>query len=109
MAVALGEESTAVRMPIAPITAPIATRRTHSLNRQPRGKIRIPLSELRDLAIEMDERERQEPERRPGNWADRFERFDLMVSEAGKGLQKEEDVLELEDIKHLIGLPGSGK
>ncbi|MEH1895572.1 MAG: hypothetical protein V7K94_09795 [Nostoc sp.] len=109
MAVALGEESTAVRMPIAPITAPIAARRTHSLNRQPRGKIRIPLSELRDLAIEMDERERQDPERRSGSWADRFERFDLMVLEAGKGLRKEEDVLELEDIKHLIGLPGSGK
>ncbi|MEH2203319.1 MAG: hypothetical protein V7K53_04435 [Nostoc sp.] len=109
MAVALGEESTAVRMPIAPITAPIAARRTHSLNRQPRGKIRIPLSELRDLAIEMDEREKQDPERRAGSWADRFKRFDLMVSEAGKGLRKEEDVLELEDIKHLIGLPGSGK
>jgi hypothetical protein len=109
MAVALGEESTAVRMPIAPIAAPIAARRTHSLNRQPRGKIRIPLSELRDLAIEMDERERQDTERRSGSWADRFERFDLMVSEAGKGLRKEDDVLELEDIKHLIGLPGSGK
>ncbi|MEH2385899.1 MAG: hypothetical protein V7K14_08995 [Nostoc sp.] len=109
MVVALGEESTAVRMPIAPITAPIAARRIHSLNRQPRGKIRIPLSELRDLAIEMDEREKQYPERRAGSWQKRFERFDLMVSEAGKGLRKEDDVLKLEDIKHLIGLPGSGK
>ena len=57
----------------------------------------------------MDEREQLDPERQPGNWADRFERFDLMVSEAGKGLRKEDDLLELEDIKHLIGLPGSGK
>ncbi|MEH2146876.1 hypothetical protein [Nostoc sp.] len=109
MAVALGEESTAVKLDIPRINAPITARRTHSLNRQPRGKIRIPLSELRDLAIEMDEREKQDTDRRRGNWADRFERFDLMVSEAGKGLRKEEDVLELEDIKHLIGLPGSGK
>ncbi len=108
MAVALGEESTAVQLPIPRITAPIAAHRTHSLNRKPKGKIRIPLRELRDLAIEMDRRE-QDSERRPGNWADRFERFDLMVSEAGKGLRKEDDVLELEDIKHLIGLPGSGK
>ncbi|MBD2531697.1 hypothetical protein H6G97_19705 [Nostoc flagelliforme FACHB-838] len=109
MAVALGEESTAVQLPIPRITAPIAAHRTHSLNRQPKGKILIPLRELRDLAREMDEREKQDPERRPGNWADRFERFDLMVSEAGKGLRKQDDVLELEDIKHLIGLPGSGK
>ncbi|MEH2466297.1 hypothetical protein [Nostoc sp.] len=109
MAVALGEESTAVKLDIPRINAPIAARRTHSLNRQPRGKIRIPLSELRDLAIEMDEREKKYPERRRGSWAERFERFDLMVSEAGKGLRQEDDVLELEDIKHLIGLPGSGK
>ncbi|WP_251955845.1 pPIWI_RE_Z domain-containing protein [Nostoc commune] len=109
MAVALGEDSTSVKLDIPRISAPIAAHRTHSLNRQPRGKIRIPLKELRDLAIEMDEREQQYPERRSGNWADRFERFDLMVSEAGKGLRKEDDVLELEDIKHLIGLPGSGK
>ncbi|MEH1837800.1 MAG: hypothetical protein V7L20_03290 [Nostoc sp.] len=109
MAVALSEESAAVQLPIPRIAAPIAAHRTHSLNRKPKGKIRIPLKELRDLAIEMDEREKQDPERRPGNWAKRFERFDLMVSEAGKGLRKEDNVLELEDIKHLIGLPGSGK
>jgi hypothetical protein len=109
MVVALGEESTSVQLPIPRITAPIAAHRTHSLNRKPKGKIRIPLKELRDLACEMDEREKQDSERRPGNWAKRFERFDLMVSEAGKGLRKEDDVLELEEIKHLIGLPGSGK
>ncbi|MCC5670733.1 hypothetical protein LC653_45015 [Nostoc sp. CHAB 5784] len=109
MAVFLGEETTAERIPISPIAAPIAARRKHSLNRLPRGNIRIPLSELRDLAIEMDERDSQNPERRPGNWAKRFERFELMISELGEELRKENDVLELEGIKHLIGLPGSGK
>lgn len=109
MAVSLGEETTAVRVPIGPITVPLAERRTHSLNRQIRGKIRIPLNELRDLAIEMDERESKNPERRPGNWTSRFERFALMVPEIGKGLREEEETLELEDIKHLIGLPGAGK
>ncbi len=108
MVVSLGEETTSVRMPISPITVPLAARRTHSLNRLPKGNIRIPLSELRNLAIEMDKRESQNPERRRGNWASRCERFDLMVSEAGKGLRKDQ-VLELESIKHLIGLPGSGK
>ena len=108
MAVSLGSDTTAVRVPIGPISAPLAKRCTHSLNRKPRGKIRIPMSELYDLAIEMDVRETQNPERRVGNWASRFGRFALMVPEMGKGL-KEADVLELEDIKHLIGLPGSGK
>ena len=50
MAVALGEDSTAVKLDIPRITAPIAARRTHSLNRQPKGKICIPLRQLRDLA-----------------------------------------------------------
>ena len=108
MAVSLGETTTAVRIPIGPITAPLAPRRTHSLNRLPAGNIQIPLSELRDIARQMDERERNYPERRRGNWAGRFERFALMVPEAEVGL-REDDKIELEAIKHLIGLPGAGK
>lgn len=109
MAVSLGEETTALRVPISPISTPLAARRIHSLNRFPKGKICIPLKELRSLSIEMDERESQYPEQRPGNWANRYQRFDLMVRESGKGLRKEDDTLELEGIKHLIGLPGAGK
>ncbi|MBC1235727.1 hypothetical protein [Nostoc sp. 2RC] len=109
MVVSLGVEATAVRVPINPITAPLAGRRTHSFNRQPKGKIRISLKELRALAIEMDERESNHPERRPGNWEKRFEHFDVMIPFTGKGLRKENDTLELEGIKHLIGLPGAGK
>jgi pPIWI RE three-gene island domain Z len=109
MVVSLGQETMAVRVPINPIAASLAERRTHSLNRQPKGKIRIPLKELRDLAIEMDERESKNPERRSGSWASRFEHFDLMIPAIGKGLRKEDDILELEGIKHLIGLPGAGK
>ncbi|MGB3508596.1 MAG: hypothetical protein WBA93_05030 [Microcoleaceae cyanobacterium] len=108
MAVSLGETTTAVRIPIGPITAPLAPRRTHSLNRVPRGNIQIPLSELRDIARQMDERETNYPERRPGNWARRFQRFILMVPEAEVGL-REDNKVELEAIKHLIGLPGAGK
>ena len=108
MVVSLGEETIAVRVPIGPITAPLANRRTHSLSRLPKGTIRIPLKELYALALEMDAHEAEHPERRPGNWASRFNRFALMVPEIRKGLRKE-DTLELERIKHLIGLPGSGK
>jgi len=108
MAVSLGEETTGVGIPISPITVPLAARRTHSLNRLPTGNISIPLCELQDLAIEMDSRESQNPERRPGNWVRRFERFCLMRSEAGRGLRID-NFLELAGIKHLIGLPGSGK
>ena len=108
MIVSLGEETAAIRVPISPITTPLAERRTHSLSRKPKGRICIPLNELYDLALEMDHREVQDPERRAGNWASRFQRFMLMVPENGKGL-READTLELEDVKHLIGLPGSGK
>lgn len=108
MAVSLGEQATNVRIPISPIDTPLAERRNHDLSRKPRGKIRIPLGELQALAAEMDAREEQDPLHRKGNWAERFERFMLMAPEVGKGL-KEEDTLELEGIKHLIGLPGSGK
>lgn len=108
MAVALGEETTAARVPIGPIAVPLAQRRTHSLNRLPKEKICIPLSELYKLAIEMDEREANYPEKRQGNWVKRLQHFALMVPETGKGL-REEKVIELEGIKHLIGLPGAGK
>jgi len=108
MAVALGEEITAARVPIGPIAAPLAQRRTHSLDRLPQGKIRIPLAELYELAVEMDRREANHPEKRQGNWVKRLQHFVLKVPEIGKGL-REETVIELEGIKHLIGLPGSGK
>ena len=108
MAVSLGHEYTAMRIPITPIAAPLPERRTHSINRSPKGSIRIPLSELQALAEEMDDRDSQCPERRAGNWVSRFKRFALMVPKVEVGL-REENTIELEGIKHLIGLPGAGK
>lgn len=107
MAVALGEEST-VPLPIGPIRAPLAARRTHNINRIPYGSIRIPRNELDTLAIEMDERDARHPERRSGNWKQRLDHIELKVPEAGLGL-REEHTIELTSLKHLIGLPGSGK
>ncbi|MCT7992568.1 hypothetical protein [Laspinema olomoucense] len=108
MTVALSEEKTALRLPIGPISAPLAQSRTHSVDRLPTGKIRIPLSELHELAVSMDAREENYPEKRRGNWEKRFQHFALMVPETGEGL-REEKAITLEGIKHLIGLPGAGK
>ncbi|MEP0855632.1 hypothetical protein [Trichocoleus sp. DQ-U1] len=109
MVVSLGEEANAERVQIDLRDVPLAERPRHSLLRSPRGNIRIPLKELRDLAKEMDAHEQQYPEKRLGNWLERFQRFALMVPEIGKGLKEETEILELAGIKHLIGLPGSGK
>lgn len=107
MSVALGTDSTSTRIPIPPIEAEIAPRRYHPLNRQPQENIQIPLEDLKVLAVKMDDREENYPERRPGRWASRLERFMLAVPTAD-GLQPT-DTLTLKGIKHLIGLPGSGK
>ncbi|ABW28058.1 pPIWI_RE_Z domain-containing protein [Acaryochloris marina] len=107
MSVALGTDSTSTRIPIPPIEAKIAQRHYHPLNRQLQDNIRIPLEDLKVLAVKMDDREANYPERRPGRWASRLERFMLTVPTAD-GLQPT-DTLTLAGIKHLIGLPGSGK
>ncbi len=107
MAVSLSKDND-FKIPISPITAPLDPPKIHQINRQPKGTIRIPLAELKKLGIEMDQREAEYPDKRQGNWSERFERFSLMVPEIGKGL-KEENTLELSEVKHLIGLPGSGK
>ncbi|MEM9946373.1 MAG: hypothetical protein AAF810_09960 [Cyanobacteria bacterium P01_D01_bin.36] len=107
MSVALGADSISTRIPIQPIAVDIAQRHYHPLNRSPKGTIQIPLEDLKALAVEMDEREENHPERRPGRWASRLERFMLTVPTA-EGLQPT-DTLTLAGIKHLIGLPGSGK
>ncbi|MEL7356837.1 MAG: hypothetical protein AAFN40_09785 [Cyanobacteria bacterium J06560_6] len=107
MSVALGSESTSTRIPIPPIEAAIAPRQYHPLNRKPKGDIHISLEALKVLATEMDDRESKYPERRPGRWASRLERF-LLTIPTEEGLQPT-NTLTLAGIKHLIGLPGSGK
>ncbi len=107
MNVALGAEQTSIRIPFEPITAPLKPRQIHQLNRIPKNKITIPLTELKALAREMDEREKEYPERKQENWEKRLH-FRLMTTENGKKLE-ETDTLKLAEIKHLLGLPGSGK
>ena len=109
MAVALGKDATSTRLPIEPITAALAERRTHNIDRKTRGAISIPLAELRQIAEDMDRKDTEHPERRSGNWSDRFNNFEVKVPEADRGLVPENETIELSGIKHLIGLPGAGK
>ncbi|MDJ0536879.1 MAG: hypothetical protein QNJ70_31070 [Xenococcaceae cyanobacterium MO_207.B15] len=109
MAISLGDRATSTRLPISPITAPLAERRTHNLNRQPRGSISIPIEELYQIAEEMDRKDREHPERRSGNWTTRLRHFEIKVPAADEGLRIEQATIELSGIKHLIGLPGAGK
>ena len=109
MAIALGDRATSTRLPISPINTPLAIRKTHNLNRQPRGNISIPLEELHQIAEEMDRSDQEHPERRPGNWTERLQHIEVRVPNADRGLRIEDTTIELSGIKHLIGLPGGGK
>ena len=108
MAVQIGDARSGIRIPIAPITTPLAARRAHDVRRTPRGKVKIPLTELREIAREMDIRDAMHPARRRGNWEMRLTRFSVMIPGTDQQLA-ETDTIELADTKHLIGLPGSGK
>ena len=107
--IASDDSATSTRLPIDPITAPLASRKTHDLNRQPRGNISIPLQELHQTAAEMDRKDAEHPERRSGNWTKRLNHFEVKIPEAGRGLRIENETISLSGIKHLIGLPGAGK
>ncbi len=109
MAIALGDRATSTRLPISPITAPLANRRTHDINRPPRSNISIPLEDLYKIAEEMDLRDKKYPERRPGNWTKRLKHIEVLVPEKNQALRIEKVTIELSGIKHLIGLPGAGK
>jgi hypothetical protein len=108
MSVQIGEAYGEVRVPIGPITTALAPRRTHNLARVPKGSVHIPLAELREIAQQMDEHDVAAPERRRGNWGQRLESFSVLTPVCGRGLEPA-DTIELQDVKHLIGLPGSGK
>lgn len=101
-------DSVGTHIPVGPITAPLPPRRTHNVSRRPNGMVRIPMGELADLAREMDERDALSPERRPGNWELRLKGLSVLTPDGSQRLS-ETKVIELQDTKHLIGLPGSGK
>jgi hypothetical protein len=92
---------------------PIAQAQKHDLARMPRGKIVIPVAELVKIAEEMDALDKGAPERQAGNWKGRLLnpdgtfKFDILGREAGALAPQSEIVLD--GVKHMIGLPGTGK
>ncbi len=108
MTAQLGDDPSAARVPIGPLTVALPPRRPHDIERKPTGKITVPIAELIEVAREMDSRELENPERRSGNWEQRIRHFSLMIPQSGVGLV-EDDALVLDGVRHLIGLPGAGK
>lgn len=78
----------------------------HDLGRTPHGPIIVKWSDLEGLAVELDAADAADG--RPSQyWTERLANTRLQVT-SGSGL-RETDELRLEGLKHLIGLPGSGK
>lgn len=85
------------------------------LSRRPRGPIDIPVSELLEVAEELDAVDRATPGRPAGNWASRMREADgsakveLLAPDRARGELRPTDRLRLDGLRHLIGLPGTGK
>jgi len=89
--------------------------RHFDLAREPRGPIDIPLSELIAVGEELDAVDRAHPERPAGNWAARLREADgglkveLLKPDRAAGRLVASDGIRLDGLRHLIGLPGTGK
>ncbi|MEQ8319344.1 MAG: hypothetical protein RH946_03705 [Rhodospirillales bacterium] len=86
----------------------------HDLARAPRGAIGIPLADLVKLAEELDKIDGANPERRPGNWLNRLIdpttkkwKFDVLAPVGAKLTPQTK--IDLDGLKHMLGLPGAGK
>ena len=96
-------------------TTPPALPDHHDVARPPRGPIVIPLADLEAVAARLDAIDEADPVRPRGNWqarlreADGRRKFEVLTPDRGRGVLRDTDVIRLEGLKHLIGLPGTGK
>ncbi|GAA5513048.1 hypothetical protein Dcar01_01774 [Deinococcus carri] len=95
-----------VHVPVNLGGVPLPAIPQHSLDRTPRGALRVPWSDLEAIAAELDRLDGEQGHR-PENWAARLANAKLMVTAGGKLEPGTE--LVLEGLKHLVGLPGAGK
>lgn len=85
------------------------------LGREPRGPIEIPVTDLIAVADELDAIDREHPERPAGNWASRLREADgsmkveFLSPDRVGGRLVAGDRLRIDGLRHLIGLPGTGK
>jgi hypothetical protein len=96
-----------------PLAGKLPTAPRLDLTPRARSPICISMSELERVADELDAIDASAPERIPGNFRARL-RDDLgnplfSVLSPSKGALSPTETIEISTIKHLIGLPGSGK
>ncbi|CUX56966.1 conserved hypothetical protein [Agrobacterium fabrum str. J-07] len=83
--------------------------------REPRGPIEVPVSDLISVAEELDEIDQLHPERPAGNWAARMRetkgtlKVEMLSPDRVGGRLVAQDRILLDGLRHLIGLPGTGK
>lgn len=104
-------ETVTIDLPSVPTLPPPSY---HDLSRAPHGPIAIPLNDLVTLADELDSVDQAHPDRRPGNWRNRLIdpktkqwKFDVLAPVDGK--LTPQDKIDLDGLKHMLGLPGAGK
>lgn len=87
----------------------------HDVSVGPRGRISITLAELEAVAARLDAADAADPARPQGNWLGRLResdgtrKFEILVPDRRRGTLDDTATIRLEGVKHLIGLPGTGK
>lgn len=110
-----GSHARSIRVDLSDVSSLLPDPPAHDLTRRPRGPINIPLTELREIAMEFDRIDAATPGKPGGEWLKRLEdaagnrKVHLLTpKEDGSGLEPA-DVISLDGLKHMIGLPGTGK
>ncbi len=96
------------RYPIQSLPASLPRPSAHDAGRTPCGPITVLWSDLLEEARQMDEIDQQQQVVRPGNWYQRLQAVALHTVDHD-GQFAVQGQLELDGLKHLIGLPGAGK
>jgi hypothetical protein len=87
----------------------------HNVSRVPRGPITVPLAELEAVAARLDQADVTHPQRPRGNWLARLReetgtrKFRVLAPDRRRGVLLDTDAISLSGVRHLIGLPGTGK
>jgi hypothetical protein len=87
----------------------------HDHSHEPRGPIVVQMTELEAVARRMDLRDDADPQRQKGNWAARLReadgspKFHILWPDRQKGTLEPTNEIRLDGLRHLIGLPGTGK
>ena len=87
----------------------------YNIARPSRGPIHVPIAELEQVASRLDAMDLADPGRPRGNWLARIReeggeaKFEVLAPDRTQGRLHATAALELSGLKHLIGLPGTGK